>query len=439
MVQIAELLTIARRRVGGQSLTLHAGMLASAQYLSAALGLLTIVVVTRWLGPEQYGVSVLAMAYPSLLWSFLSFKPISIATRYIASFRAEDRRTELLGVYKLSYFLDVGVSGVVVLFVALTGPWVARNIYGQPELAPWMLLFAASFPCYALTGTGQAVLIVWRRFDWLALLQVGEQVLLLMLIVLSFVFDVGPIGYIASATIAATLSGLTTASLATWLLGRQGFADWWRTPLSVVAALRADLTRLFGWNYLGVTMSGIALHIPLVILGRVRGAEDVAFLRLATTLTTAATYPAGALAKVVYPTLSELLNSASSHTYGSMLRRWSMREGAAGCVAVLLGGAALPYIVPLVFGPSYVPMVPGVQALLSSVAVATVCFWINPLAYARGEVGRLTLVVSIQSACVIVGVLATAPSGFFAVAVVISVAQAGALAYQVWWALRQER
>src|SRR5262245_53327462 len=83
------------------------GLLALSQYVSAGLDFLTVVVATRWLGPSDYGLTALIMAYPTLLWSFVGVKSVSLTTRYIASFRDLRRSEDLVGMCKLGYSLDV--------------------------------------------------------------------------------------------------------------------------------------------------------------------------------------------------------------------------------------------------------------------------------------------------------------------------------------------
>src|SRR5262245_49061753 len=72
-----------------------AGLLTASQYVAAGLGFFTTAVAARLLGPREYGVAAMVVAYPALLWSFVGTKSTSVATRYIAIFRTTGHNDEL--------------------------------------------------------------------------------------------------------------------------------------------------------------------------------------------------------------------------------------------------------------------------------------------------------------------------------------------------------
>src|SRR3989344_3141010 len=83
-----------------------AATFAVSQYTAAGLGFFATVVAARILGPIDYGVAALVMAYPLLIWSFVGIKSVSVTTRYISSFRAAGRNEEIRSICKLGYGLD---------------------------------------------------------------------------------------------------------------------------------------------------------------------------------------------------------------------------------------------------------------------------------------------------------------------------------------------
>ncbi|MDT7892927.1 MAG: hypothetical protein RRA51_01300, partial [Armatimonadota bacterium] len=57
-----------------------ASLLAISQYVAAALNIATNILMARLLGPTDFGLVALAIAYPTMLWSFVSVKSISVIT-----------------------------------------------------------------------------------------------------------------------------------------------------------------------------------------------------------------------------------------------------------------------------------------------------------------------------------------------------------------------
>ena len=117
-----------------------ASILAGAQFAAAALGLLTTVVATRLLGPGEYGLAALAISYPSILWSFTGIKSVSVITRYVARFRAEDRREELLSLCKAGYAIDVATALAALVILLPSVHYVAGSALRAPDLM-WLMVY----------------------------------------------------------------------------------------------------------------------------------------------------------------------------------------------------------------------------------------------------------------------------------------------------------
>ncbi len=96
-----------------RSLARSAGLLAASQYGTAAIGFVTTVVAGRLLGPAGYGTAMLVVAYPTLLWSFAGFKPVTVVTPYLEAFRGTGKRVELASTCRLAYGLDLLSSAAV--------------------------------------------------------------------------------------------------------------------------------------------------------------------------------------------------------------------------------------------------------------------------------------------------------------------------------------
>lgn len=129
-----------------------AGLLTVSQYVATAFGLLTTVISARLLGPGEYGIAAIVMAYPTLVWSFAAAKTISVTTRYISIFHAAGRNEELKSMCKLGYGLDLIASIIALSLVGAIGWWIGPHILNVSE-AVWLILaFAASFPFFRWLG-----------------------------------------------------------------------------------------------------------------------------------------------------------------------------------------------------------------------------------------------------------------------------------------------
>jgi O-antigen/teichoic acid export membrane protein len=382
-------------------MTTDVGLLAASQYLSAGLDFLMAAVVARLLGPSEYGVATLVIAYPTLLWSFVGTKSVSVTTRYIASFRATGRFEELAGICKFGYSLDVIAATTAFVLVGATGWWVAPHIFNLPSMAWLMVAYGAAFPFFALTGTSWAILSAWRRFRCFATLQVLYHGITFVVVLGFLVAGFGVPGMIVGMAIGRAVMGLAIMTVATCMLHREGLGFWWNASCKKITSLRQEFTAFLGWNYFAVTLSGLTAEVPLLLLGRFRGPEEAGFYRLATSLMTGASLVESALGKVAYPILSARWAAGERKSLSRTLKRWTLRGGLPICAVVLLSIPLLPIVVPVVFGPGYRPMLPGAQMMIIGAAVSVAFFWLNSFYYASGRIGQWTKAYGLYTALVI--------------------------------------
>lgn len=366
-------------------------LLTGSLYLSAGLGFLEAIIAARMLGPSEYGVAVLAIAYPTLLWSLASVKSVSAATRYVASFRATGQEEQLRAICKLGFGLDFLAALVTVALVAVTSSWVAQNVYRRPESTWLMIAYAASFPFFSLVGTSGAILSSWQKFRWLAAFQVLEPTVKFASVVSFLLAGFGAPGVILGAAFGQAVAGLAMGIAATYVPYRDGMGVWWKAQLDRVRPLRQELVHFFGWNYLLTTLSGLMALAPLMMLGRLRSPSEAGFFRLSTSLMTIGSSVESSLGRIAYPTLSARWGRGERKGIENSLKQWTRQGGLLSGGFILLAVALLPFFVPLLFGPQYRPMVRGAQLMLAAAAVSATFFWLNPYYYASGRIRAFTL------------------------------------------------
>jgi O-antigen/teichoic acid export membrane protein len=254
-----------------------------------------------------------------------------------------------------------------------------------------MVLYAGSFPLLAFRGGSFAVLTAFEEFRRLSLLYVLDSGLSFLLVVTFLLAGYGVVGMVLGMAIGNALIGLISLGIATSLLIRNGADTWWKGSFKSIAHLRGELFSFFGWNYLMSTLGGAITHAPVMFLGAIRGAEEAGFFRLALSLMTATSYPTSAAGRVVYPRLSGRWAAGERESdLEQSLKRWTRRGGLSLGFGIALMIPFLPWIVPLLFGEGYRPMVPGAQIMFVAAAVTALFFWLNSYYYATGRVGTWT-------------------------------------------------
>ncbi|MFL5538545.1 MAG: lipopolysaccharide biosynthesis protein [Longimicrobiaceae bacterium] len=401
-------------------------LMATAQYLCVGIGFGTAVAAARLLGADGYGRAALVLAFPSLVWSFVSLKPGTAVTRYLAIARAGGRHAEAAAVCRLGFGIDLATSLLALLLAGVTSAWVAARVYHLPGTGWLMVAYGASFPFLSLMGTSTAVLNTWLRFRALAGVQLFERLVTLVLVVGALAWRPGVGAFVLATAAAQVLTGAASLWSAHRVLAGAGLPGWWRRGEPLPAALRREIFSFFGWNYLLVSLAGAVAQLPLMLLGRFRGPAEAGFYRLALTLVTAGSYLENALARVVYPLLCARWAEAERRPLGRELRQWTLRLGVPAAAGLVAGTLFLPWLVPLVFGPQFAGAARGVQWMMVGTVVGTVFFWQSSYFQAAGKMSVLTRANAAYSAVIVALVaLLAGPWGFAGAAVVIGLARAG--------------
>ncbi|MDI6854146.1 MAG: oligosaccharide flippase family protein [Deltaproteobacteria bacterium] len=375
--------------------------LTAAQYVAAGLGLLATALAARALGPADFGKFALITAYPILLWSAMSVKSVSITTRYLSGFKAQGRESQLRGMCKLGYSLDLMLACLVLVVVSLTGWWVAQSFYNLPRSAWLMSLFAASFPPASLRGTSQAVLSVYSRFRLLAGFQLLDPGLTLFLVAVFLLSGFGVAGVIVAHALGQAAAGLALMLAATRVLHQHGLGFWWQGSVSSLGCLRREISAFFGWNFLAVTLNGLLNQAPIMALGSLRGPIEAGHYRLAFSLMTVGSYLEASMGRVTYPLLSARWAAGERESIKNSLWRWTLRGGLPISLLLLLSIPVLPSLIPIVFGQVYSPVIEAIQIMMVAAAVSVLFFWVTNFYYASGRIGLWTKAVLINTVLVL--------------------------------------
>jgi O-antigen/teichoic acid export membrane protein len=400
---------------GREGVAADAARLTAAQLLSAVLGLVTSALAARWLGPAAFGTAAVVMAYPSVVGAFFAAKTSPITLRYAAGFLARGRPNEVLAVCKLGFAVDFALASVASGIVA-TLALVSGNLPGASSHAALVAAFALARPFISFRNTSLTILSVLRRFDVASVLYISDRLLVLICVIGALAFHAGVTEFVIATAVGQLLGGLA------WLLSssvilRRAVGGWWGARWSLLREFRGELRSMLSWNFLGATLGGALTQGSVILLGALHSAVDAGYFRLASSLATTADYGEVALIRVVSAPLAEAHALGDRATFRRLIARWTTREGPLAALLVVLGMAALPLVVPLVFGSRYTPMLLGAEVMLLGIAVSTALFFVTPALYAQGRVRTWVLANGAYAALTLgIGAAAARSHGFLAFA-----------------------
>jgi O-antigen/teichoic acid export membrane protein len=328
-----------------------------AEALIVPTGLLTVALLTRHLGPSDYGRYTLAVTF--VLWLEWGFSaPFARAAVRLVGGAAEWGPMAAL-VVRVQFV--VGVLTALALWV--TAPIVARTL-DEPALSSLLRLFSLDLPLFALAQAHQQVLIALGHFRVRALLSAARWIVRLVLIAAAVAFGLSVRGIVMAVVSTTAIEvALARRFVRPQLFGRvevpvRQMFDY-AVPLLLSALClrvfdRIDvvLLKFFGRTSAEVGMYGAAQNLTLVT-----GLFSLSF------------------SPILLSTLAQAVR-AGDMTHARQIARDSMKIGLLLLPVAAIVAASARDIVALVFGTQYLASTAVFQWLIfagvASVAISIV-------------------------------------------------------------------
>jgi O-antigen/teichoic acid export membrane protein len=328
-----------------------------AEALIVPTGLLTVALLTRHLGPSDYGRYTLAVTF--VLWLEWGFSaPFARAAVRLVGGAAEWGPMAAL-VVRVQFV--VGVLTALALW--LTAPIVARTL-DEPALSSLLRLFSLDLPLFALAQAHQQVLIALGHFRVRALLSAARWIVRLALIAAAVAFGLSVRGIVMAVVSTTAIEvALARRFVRPQLFGRvevpvRQMFDY-AVPLLLSALClrvfdRIDvvLLKFFGRTSAEVGMYGAAQNLTLVT-----GLFSLSF------------------SPILLSTLAQAVR-AGDMTHARRIARDSMKIGLLLLPVAAIVAASARDIVALVFGTQYLASTAVFQWLIfagvASVAISIV-------------------------------------------------------------------
>ena len=321
-------------------------------------GITTSILITRGLGPTQYGT------YSLIAWLFTPFNLViergvfTTTAKFIAEL--EGRQKHAIG-NALFFFLFIlqTLAGIFfgVLLVLFSFPLAA--LFGHPEIQPYFRLVGYWMPLAICAGGLRARLAGLQRYDLASIVSI-----------LSSCFNV-------LGTLWILVAGSGVQSLA-WLIAANGLVQvvlfagmvWnqnnWKHLEWVPWSLVQRILRFYGGIFLTIPFDAVIwLRSETFFLSRYSPASQMGYYSLASMIATVlvTTLPS-ALSGVLMPALSSQFGSRQPEAMQQVYRR-ATKYIAWVCIPTGLGMAAIANLaIKLSYGESYSPVIPVLQILL---------------------------------------------------------------------------
>jgi len=369
---------------------------------ASVLGLISLALTARALGPELLGILVMIQAYATLIDRWVRPETWQALIKYGADTLAAHDDLSFKRLLKLGFLVDMigGLAAVIVAFlgVRLAAGWLDWDD-GTANLAAlycFMLLLQ-------MISTPTAVLRLFDRFGVFAYSQLVAAAVRLLLVAWAWWFENGLMTFVLIMMATAALRPVLLIHAALGELSRRGQRGIFRTPLRGVTQRHPRIWRFLLSTNLSLLLRKTVETTDVLLVGAWLGPAASSALHIAKRLSMVIMKLGRPVQQVIYPDVSKLWAEGRIDQFRKAVGWTNLLGGGTGLVVLaaiaidpslilrLFAGEAfamianlllvqLTAVVIFMFGLALRPALYSMErdgALLRAVAVATLVFFVT--------------------------------------------------------------
>jgi O-antigen/teichoic acid export membrane protein len=354
----------------------NVGILVIANILTTLLGIVTVALNARALGPTLLGIFALIQAYVAVFGRAFVLDTWQAVSALGGDAVAQDDRRRFAAVSLLALAFDLAsgiwAAGIGLLLLATAGSWI-----GLSEAYQWLAaLFTLTVLVHFASGPA-GILRALHRFSLAASIEVGEAALKAGAAAILFLADALLPTYVYSYIAIAVAISVTRLSAS--LLVLNAYA---RSHIGL-AGVNSLSVRSFARFSLGATLNRTVSVLRnqgvLFAVNAFYGAEGAGLFAIAQRITTPIAFVSEPIRQAIYPELATLRAGGMHAFVPALLRRIQLlTTPLALCIligTVLLGES----VVALLAGPEYAAAYPILVAAAAVACVYLCLAFIGPL------------------------------------------------------------
>ncbi|MEO0271935.1 MAG: oligosaccharide flippase family protein [candidate division WOR-3 bacterium] len=376
-----------------QRLLKNAGWVFSSNGITTLLGLVGAVFKARALGPEQFGLLAVIMAYSQVIGRFFTLQPWQALIKYGAKSLQQERNTEFMGYVKLTFILDL-VSCFLSTIVAIGGAYLYGGWQNWDKNSIEMTIVFSLGLFFGLSSAPIGVLRLLERFHLLSMNQVLGAVIQFLGVVFVYLLGGGIWGFLIVILISGILRNMHLLFLTYQELKKAGLYDYRRAAI----VNYRQFVRFSWWTYLTSSISIPIKQLDMIIVSAVISLEAAGIYKIIKQFLQLFNMLVDPIYQAVYPQFA--LNIADGKEkkalkYAGKIALLTLVV--LGPLMLLLTGSSYFWL-PGVFGKDYasgwLPLV--VFAIFAFLAFAASS--IHPLFLAMGFVKQNTVIALVSNA-----------------------------------------
>lgn len=355
----------------------NSGYLFSATGFSAAISMLQSILVGRQLGIEGFGLLGVIIMFTSVVNKFVSFRMSELVIRYIGRYSVKDDQARAAAVFKAAALAEMAASLVAFLLIWLLAPFAATYLAKDASLGSLFTLYGLIVVLNLISESSTGVLQVFDSYRWIALFNIVQSAITLLLIFVATVISQGGILQIIIAYLIGKGIGALALSFAALNEAQRRWGRaWWRTPLRILRPEARELTHFAVSTNISASLNLINKDSELLWVSLFRGPLETGYYKTALAVVNLVQMPISPLPQATYPEISRFASQNDWKSMRQILRQGSLVAGGftlAATLFLLLFGRQT--ILLLYKDPDFLPAYPALLILLAGFLVANTFYW----------------------------------------------------------------
>jgi O-antigen/teichoic acid export membrane protein len=367
------------------------------------------IILARYLGPEQLGIFLLAIAYPEAIQQLLDFRARDAMTKYLAEFITQERYPEAVALVKLLWLIDVAVSTLALLIVVATAGIVAELLVHASGVSELMRIYSIAIFLESLDSASGTVNRVMDRFGLAFAAQASARVGRLGLVAGVVVLG-GGLEALAWARVGAELLVTLFVGGTAVMLLRPLLWEKRRSPISLLGDRSREIRSfLLNTNFAGVVRLA-STKLDTLLVGILASPAAVGIYKIGLQFGRAPLLVGDALYVAVFPQFARDFARGRIRHMRETARRASLYVAAVALPVALIVGLGGDALIGATAGEPFRAAGTTLRLCLIGVVPYVIFFWLNALLLTTGHAGRFLRIIAVGTVAQVLTIIALVPS-----------------------------
>lgn len=290
----------------GRGIVRNIGLLLTGKAAAALLSLVTLIIVTRALGPRDFGVLVLVQGFTVGISGIVAFSGWHAIVRYGAQAIERGDTARFVRLARFMTLVEIGCALLAMATVVILAPIAGPRLGWPPEIVPLGQLYAVAVLANVLT-TPNGILQLGGRFDRLGVHPVIQSAVRLAGVLIVWANDGGLDDYLIAWMVGAVCEGVFMWLLAWPVFNRLRTGEPLLGPVAAARRENQGLVRFIATTNADITLRDLAPKLVPLIVGAMLGPVAAGLYSLAQRAAILVQQPAILLSQAGFPVIAKLL------------------------------------------------------------------------------------------------------------------------------------